>query len=203
MRLISKIFFCFLFASSYSVCEGELISASDSAVTYGHIGFKDITPNNLVNPVNPNIPNYDDTFKDFYSSLSKGHQYIQVTDKRTNANGWAVSAKLHNGFIDSAEGKQALTGASINIPSGTATNSRYNSETQGSNNLTSNKNLELSKDSGSQTVMQTSNDNNGVGKGTSTDYWDAKDVYLRIPRDTAKSGKTYTTTIDWSLTAGA
>lgn len=114
-------------------------------------------------------------------------QWLQVSDNRLNATGWQVTVAQPTAFTSST-GK-TLTGAELKLPVGHT----YNEHT--TTGLTS---YSLTVNNAAQPIFRASS---GNGRDLSTNVWAPEDVSLTLPGQTAVRGETYTTTINWTLTA--
>lgn len=114
-------------------------------------------------------------------------QWLQVSDNRLNATGWQVTVAQPTAFTSST-GK-TLTGAELKLPVGHT----YNEHT--TTGLTS---YGLTVNNAAQPIFRASS---GNGRDLSTNVWAPEDVSLTLPGQTAVRGETYTTTINWTLTA--
>ncbi|MGC6767014.1 WxL domain-containing protein [Enterococcus sp. LJL128] len=122
-------------------------------------------------------------------------QYIQVTDKRTDKNGWTVKAQRTE-FLDEND-VDGLAGSILTIPAGSAKN-----ELTGSATPTGLQTTEAAMVAATEyTVFESENQNN-AGKMSSVSSWAGDQVSLKIPGMTAKA-KGYSATITWTLAAVA
>lgn len=136
-------------------------------------------------------------------NVASKQQYLQVSDKRTDINGWQVKVKQDAPFASSDGSK--LSGVTVSIPKGQAYNSLATPATTpvtsglNASAVTTTDNIDGS--AASQNVF-TADDADQTGKSVSTDVWDPTNVELNVPRYTAKVGN-FSTTLTWSLVAGA
>ena len=127
--------------------------------------------------------------------------YLQVTDKRTDSNGWTVVVSRTE--FKSQEGNE-LTGSTLTIPEGTPRNSLNEDASEKDDELITNEiNLGVDEEGEGSHVIFRAPEKEKVGKDTSTNAWNVKDVTLTVPELTAKKGETFESTINWTLTAGA
>ncbi|WP_047999465.1 WxL domain-containing protein [Lactiplantibacillus herbarum] len=132
-----------------------------------------------------------------YQATGTYNQYLQISDKRTTANGWQVNVKQDHALTDTSSG-YVLTGAVIHLPQGTARNSLNTPATVADPNITVTTGG-VGVTTSDQVVVAAPNQA-GVGKAVSTDTWVANAVTLTVPKLTAKVGN-YTNTLTWTLTA--
>lgn len=121
-------------------------------------------------------------------------QYLQVTDKRTDKNGWTLTAERNE--FHTLGNTALLTGSTLTFPAGTIKNEL----TQGGdpNGLVTNS-VEMIADT-PYTMFSTASNSATVGKLSSTKYWAGAEIQLKVPTMTAKAGN-YTATINWTLAA--
>lgn len=131
-----------------------------------------------------------------YNSTLTGTHYLQVTDNRSNADGWSVSVERTE--FTSADGSESLDGSKFVIPAGTARNSLNSPASAEDTNLTTAGEFDIQV--GASTTVFGADGTDSVGKSTSTYAWDSSQETLTIPANTAKTG-TFTSTINWVLTA--
>jgi hypothetical protein len=130
-----------------------------------------------------------------YNATGTYYQYLQVSDKRTTANGWQVNVKQDRTLTNDSN-NHVLTGAVIHLPKGTPRNSLNEPASAADANLVTNA---VSVSNSDQVVFNASN-LAGVGKATSTTTWNANAVTLSIPKLTARVGN-YTNSLVWTLVA--
>ena len=121
-------------------------------------------------------------------------QYLQVTDKRTDKNGWTLTVERDEFHTQGDTAR--LTGSTLILPSGTVKNEL----TEGGDPdglVTSS--VEMIADT-SYTVFSTASNSAAVGKLSSTKYWTGSAIQLKVPAMTARAGG-YTATINWTLAA--
>lgn len=121
-------------------------------------------------------------------------QYLQVTDKRTDRNGWTLTAERNE--FHTQGNTLLLTGSTLIFPAGTVKNELTQGGTPDGLVTTS---VEMIADT-SYTMFSTASNGATIGKLTSTKYWAGADVQLKVPAMTAKVGD-YTATINWTLAA--
>lgn len=131
-----------------------------------------------------------------YTATGTYNQYLQVSDKRTTANGWQVNVKQDRTLTNDSN-NHVLTGAVIHLPQGTARNSLNEPASVVDTKLTVAPNVSVSNFD--QVVFSAPNQA-GVGKATSTNTWNAGAVTLSIPKLTAQVGN-YTNNLVWTLVA--
>lgn len=131
-----------------------------------------------------------------YTATGTYNQYLQVSDKRTTANGWQVNVKQDRTLTNDSN-NHVLTGAVIHLPQGTARNSLNEPASVADTKLTVAPSVSVS--SFDQVVFSAPNQA-GVGKATSTNTWNAGAVTLSIPKLTAQVGN-YTNNLVWTLVA--
>ena len=131
-----------------------------------------------------------------YTATGTYNQYLQVSDKRTTANGWQVNVKQDRTLTNDSN-NHVLTGAVIHLPQGTARNSLNEPASVVDTKLTVAPNVSVSNFG--QVVFSAPNQA-GVGKATSTNTWNAGAVTLSIPKLTAQVGN-YTNNLVWTLVA--
>lgn len=127
-------------------------------------------------------------------------QYLQVTDNRdTEIYGWKVKVKQDHPLTDQTT-KHVLTGAYLTLPAGTV-HSTNSSDSKADEPSLSSKMVEITTEE--QTVFEASaHSKSRASKGTATNEWEARNVSLRIPANTAQPGS-YTTQLFWILSAEA
>lgn len=130
-----------------------------------------------------------------YNATGTYYQYLQVSDKRTTANGWQVNVKQDRTLTNDSN-NHVLTGAVIHLPKGTPRNSLNEPASAADANLVTN----AVSVSNSDQVVFTAANFAGVGKATSTTTWNANAVTLSIPKLTARVGN-YTNSLVWTLVA--
>lgn len=121
-------------------------------------------------------------------------QYLQVTDKRTDKNGWLLTAQRDE-FKTQGATATSLAGSLLTLPAGTVKNELTEGGTP--DGLVTNM-VEMAAGI-PYTVFSTGRNDATVGKLSSTKYWSGSDIRLKIPTMTAKVGD-YTATINWTLT---
>ena len=131
-----------------------------------------------------------------YTAIGNYNQYLQVSDKRTTANGWQVNVKQDR-TLTNASNNHVLTGAVIHLPQGTARNSLNEPASVADSNLVVAPSVSVT--TADQVVFSAPN-RAGVGKATSTNTWNAGAVTLSIPKLTAQVGN-YTNNLVWTLVA--
>lgn len=131
-----------------------------------------------------------------YTATGTYNQYLQVSDKRTTANGWQVNVKQDRTLTNDSN-NHVLTGAVIHLPQGTARNSLNKPASVADTKLTVTPSVSVSNFD--QVVFSAPNQA-GVGKATSTNTWNAGAVTLSIPKLTAQVGN-YTNNLVWTLVA--
>lgn len=131
-----------------------------------------------------------------YQATGTYNQYLQISDKRTTANGWQVSVKQDHALTETTSG-YVLTGAVIHLPQGTARNSLNTTPTAADANIAVTNGVGVTT---SDQVVVAAPNQAGVGKAVSTDTWVANTVTLTVPKLTAKVGN-YTNTLTWTLAA--
>lgn len=130
-----------------------------------------------------------------YNATGTYYQYLQVSDKRTTANGWQVNVKQDRTLTNDSN-NHVLTGAVIHLPKGTPRNSLNEPASAADANLVTNA---VSVSNSDQVVFNAAN-LASVGKATSTTTWNANAVTLSIPKLTARVGN-YTNSLVWTLVA--
>lgn len=130
------------------------------------------------------------------ADLSK--QWIQVSDDRTEENGWSVKVSQEHEFTD---GTNQLKGATITIPKGEIRNSLVEGviPTTGSDAKMTSSTVEISAGMSSTMFSAKNLDRDSLGKQITTYQWDPTKVTLKVPKGTAKVNSSYSTTINWSL----
>lgn len=129
-----------------------------------------------------------------YSAEAGSRQYLQVTDNRSaEIAGWTLKVRQDTYLTDSESGVE-LTGATLYLPQGTTKSVLASTE----GDLTA---QSVGITNQEQTIFFAANQEEGHGKGTSTNYWQSENVILGIPRDTVKEGS-YKNCIYWVLTDG-
>ena len=131
-----------------------------------------------------------------YTAIGNYNQYLQVSDKRTTANGWQVNVKQDR-TLTNASNNHVLTGAVIHLPQGTARNSLNEPASVADSNLVVAPSVSVTT---ADQVVFSSPNRAGVGKATSTNTWNAGAVTLSIPKLTAQVGN-YTNNLVWTLVA--
>ncbi|WP_434433967.1 WxL domain-containing protein [Lactiplantibacillus paraplantarum] len=131
-----------------------------------------------------------------YTATGTYNQYLQVSDKRTTANGWQVNVKQDRTLTNDSN-NHVLTGAVIHLPQGTARNSLNEPASVADSNLVVAPSVSVT--TADQVVFSAPNQA-GVGKATSTNTWNAGAVTLSIPKLTAQVGN-YTNNLVWTLVA--
>lgn len=126
------------------------------------------------------------------------NQYLQVSDKRTDTNGWTVNVQQTKEFT-SDDGKN-INGTTVSIPKGDGRNSLSEDSSQpGNAGLITNA---VTTEVGNDKVVFSAPSKDGVGKGISTNTWKANNVTLNVPKLTAKKGD-FSSELKWSLVADA
>lgn len=141
--------------------------------------------------------------------------YLQVTDNRTDKNGWTITVK-RSAFTDTTTGV-TITGTSLTIPEGTVRNVIPNADQNNVNGATEavdksqivSAKVDLADDQ-EATIFGTKVDSAAVGKATTTsllgETTDAQGntnvtpATLNVPAGAAKAGE-YTATLTWTTTA--
>lgn len=132
-----------------------------------------------------------------YNAVGSYNQYLQVSDKRTTANGWKVTVKQDHALTNTTT-NHVLTGAVIHLPKGTARNSLNATPSTIDTNFTT---TAVDITTADQEVISAPNQT-GIGKAVTTDTWTASGVTLSVPKLTARTGN-YTNTLTWTLVAAA
>lgn len=169
------------------------------------------------------VPNYDfgehevDLAGDTYDAgTNKLQNYMQVSDNRTDRNGWTITVK-RSAFVDSSK-RNKLAGATLTIPAGTIRNEIPTADQQntgGSDRKVSSDAIVSVKvalaDDLEEIIYGTKVDSDTIGKATTTSFLgETQDTQgnttvtpatLTIPAGVAKEGN-YTATMTWSTTAG-
>lgn len=134
---------------------------------------------------------------DYQARGNRGErQYLQVTDNRdTEIYGWKVKVKQDHPLTDQTT-KHVLTGAYLTLPAGTV-----HSTSKADDSSLSSKMVQITADE--QTIFEAAAHSKSLAsKGTTTNEWEARNVSLRIPANTAQPGS-YTTQLFWILSAEA
>lgn len=116
-------------------------------------------------------------------------QWLQVSDNRTTAMGWTVTARQSAVFTSTSGA--TLGGAELRLPAGQTHNEHATGQL---------KSYAVTLNSAEQPVFG-SPATASVGKDLSTSTWDPTAVQLMVPGNTAKNGQTYSGTVAWTLTA--
>ena len=127
-----------------------------------------------------------------YQAQGTTDQWVQVADERPAATGWTLKASA----TTFASGTDQLTGAALVLPSG----DMYNKKTASAmnpNGLSSNGEVALT--SAPSSIFKGDGENS---KNESTYVWKKNQVKLRVPKGQGKAGKTYQSTITWTVEAG-
>lgn len=127
-----------------------------------------------------------------YQAQGTTDQWVQVADERPAATGWTLKASA----TTFASGADQLTGAALVLPSG----DMYNKKTASAmnpNGLSSNGEVALT--SAPSSIFKGDGENS---KNESTYVWKKNQVKLRVPKGQGKAGKTYQSTITWTVEAG-
>ncbi|MGM0213269.1 WxL domain-containing protein [Enterococcus sp. AZ109] len=136
-----------------------------------------------------------------YESTLTGVHYLQVTDNRDEIDGWGVLV----GRTEFQDAEGAELAATLSLPGGVARNSMTGSAI--SEDFTHNADgieIPVASAGGAGTSIfgsaGTNEQDERIGKATSTYTWQAGEETLSIGKGKAKKG-TYTSTINWTLTA--
>ncbi|MGM0168011.1 hypothetical protein IGI39_003023 [Enterococcus sp. AZ135] len=127
-----------------------------------------------------------------YQAQGTSDQWVQVADERPATTGWTLKASA-TAF---ASGADQLTGAALVLPSG----DMYNKKTASAmnpNGLASNGDVALTSTPSS--IFKGDGENS---KNESTYVWKKNQVKLQVPKGQGKAGKTYQSTITWTVEAG-
>ncbi|MBO1305024.1 WxL domain-containing protein [Enterococcus sp. 669A] len=125
-------------------------------------------------------------------------QYLQVTDNRdATVNGWSLKVRQAD-YLRDSQTDYELTGATLYLPQGQPRN--QNNLAGSAANADSLLTASVPVTDQEVTIFSAPNREN-AGKATSTNFWQANDVTLSIPRDTVQPGN-YSTKIYWILTDG-
>lgn len=126
--------------------------------------------------------------------IAKHNQYLQVTDNRdAGIYGWSVKVKQDHYLRDETK-NISLNGATLVLPQGIPRNSIAESSTAKDDSLRTS-NVEVTSDE--KTIFYAPSDET-AGKAVSINTWKSDQVFLRVPRDTAKEGH-FSNTIYWTL----
>lgn len=157
----------------------------------------DVVPSSFI--FNVNASNNEMSVPANGMSNGNNNQYLQVSDKRTDANGWNLNVQQESEFTDSSNDSN-INGTTVTIPKGDARNSLNDNpaSTEGTG-LTTN---EVKTTVGEDQIIFSAPNQEKTGKSVSTDTFQATDVKLNVPKYTAKKGN-FSTNIKWSLVAGA
>lgn len=144
--------------------------------------------------------NVDMSEQTYHSTLT-GNHYLQVTDNRSDADGWSVTVsrtefKLEN---DTPE----LTGSTFTLPLKTAIgrNALATAPADPDTKLTTaGDDVAIPVGSGNAVTIFGADGTANVGKSTSTYTWDASKETLTVKQNTAKQG-TFKSTVNWTLLA--
>ncbi|TFJ46683.1 hypothetical protein CKN80_02795 [Carnobacterium divergens] len=130
-----------------------------------------------------------------YSTKDVGTQFIQVTDNRTDANGWVLIIQRNE--LVSKENTE-IKGAKLTIPKGILRNSLHvpASNSAEDEHLKTYK-VEVYGDNTPVTILSADQINNN-GKATTISAWESSKVQLTFKTIITKKGS-YTSTINWSL----
>ncbi|MDR0921213.1 MAG: WxL domain-containing protein [Lactobacillales bacterium] len=132
-----------------------------------------------------------------YSANTNQTQYLQVSDTREPSKvGWSVTVK-QDGDLKSTDGQSVLTGAILTVPCGIVRNSQVEKPSESTSTLQS---QAVNVNTSEQTIFETALQENGVGKGDSTNSFEGTQVKLKIPKGVGKLG-TFSNTLTWTLTA--
>ncbi|CAM2809603.1 WxL domain-containing protein [Levilactobacillus brevis] len=134
--------------------------------------------------------------KDYVATGSQ-NQYLQISDKRTDTDGWQVNVKQDRTLTDTNT-NYVLTGATIHLPQGTARNSLNAPTSSPDPNLVVAPSVAITNVDQPVVTAQTVK----TGKAVSTLTWNAGAVKLSVPKLTAKKGS-YTNNVVWTLVAHA
>lgn len=130
-----------------------------------------------------------------YSAKEIGTQFIQVTDNRTDENGWMLTIQRNE--LVSKESAE-ISGAKLTIPKGIIRNSLHvpaidNAE----NEHLKTYEVEVYGDNTPVTILSADQINNN-GKATTISAWESSKVRLTFRTLITKKGA-YTSTVNWSL----
>lgn len=128
--------------------------------------------------------------------ISKGPNYVQVTDNRGTEAGWTLTVKQEGQFISDMK-RAELTGAKITLSNGNVVTNSDSTKPTGKKTIT------LDPDGAESMVMAADVDQ---GAGTYLLDWGsdetsgATSVNLNVPGSTTKYADSYSTRIVWTLT---
>ncbi|MGG5370913.1 WxL domain-containing protein [Enterococcus sp. AZ196] len=127
-----------------------------------------------------------------YQAQGTSDQWVQVADERPAMSGWTLKAAATS-FVSGAD---QLNGATLILPSG----DMYNKKTAAAMNPSGlSSNGEVALTSTPSSVFKGDGENS---KDESTYVWKKNQVKLKVPKGQGKAGKTYQSTITWTVEAG-
>lgn len=130
-----------------------------------------------------------------YSAKEIGLQFIQVTDNRTDGDGWELTVQRDELI---SKKNTEIRGAKLTIPKGTVRNSLHVPATASAENehLKSYA-AEVYGDNTPVTILSAAQAKNN-GKATTTSVWESSQVHLTFKTLVTKKGS-YTSTVNWNL----
>ncbi|MBW9323993.1 WxL domain-containing protein [Enterococcus casseliflavus] len=140
-----------------------------------------------------------DMSEQVYNSNITGKHYLQVTDNRSDANGWSVAVsrtefKMENSTLE-------LIGSTFVLPLELAIGRNSLSVTPAladSKLMTAGENVEIPVGIGNAVTIFGADGTANVGKSTSTYTWDASKETLTVKQNTAKQG-TFKSIVNWTV----
>lgn len=133
-----------------------------------------------------------------YSAKDIGTQFIQVTDNRTDADGWALTIQ-RNELV--SKGNAEIRGAKLTIPKGVVRNSLHVPATDSAENKhLKTQAVDVYGDNTPVTILSADQLNNN-GKATTISVWESSKVRLTFKTLVTKKGA-YISTVNWSLVTG-
>lgn len=147
----------------------------------------------LANPV--------DMKENTYASSVTGNHFLQVTDNRSDADGWSVTVARSEFTLDG--GTDELTGSIFTLPLATAVGRNALSAIPvdaDSTLTTAGVDTAIPVGDGNAVTIFGADGTANVGKSTSTYTWDATKETLTVKQNTAKKG-TFKSTVNWTITA--
>jgi hypothetical protein len=131
------------------------------------------------------------TIKNANSLNGDNRQWIQISDDRSNEEGWKVKASISD--FSSTSSTDTLKGAEIVIPDGNSFNKKTANQTNPKGLSTPGEVL-LSKDKGAQTILSGSGENS---KSESKYVWNKNSVQIKIPGGQGKTNESYQADVTW------
>lgn len=131
------------------------------------------------------------------NKLSK--QWIQVSDDRSDTNGWSV--KVSQPEVFKSNTGETLVGTTLTIPKGKIRNSEFSGDidTDSADAKMSAKEIAIGSNGEATLFGAKDKGSDSIGKKISIYQWDPTKVTITVPGGKAKVNEAYETTINWSL----